>query len=146
MPVSLRINVMQVGILPESALSWAQALAHETGVCSPCAQDSLLLYAQYEGNSCGFISWLVVEDCADLLGIAVDEKARRHGVARALMRASEEQLLAQGVVTLFLEVRNSNSAAQALYQQMGYSKKGRRKAYYANGEDAQLWQKTLRGA
>ena len=45
----------------------------------------------------------------------------------------------EGAVTSFLEVRESNLAAQEMYRKFGYEKTGRRKRYYKdNDEDAIL--------
>ena len=42
------------------------------------------------------------------------------------------------VITAMLEVRVSNAAAIALYEQLGFLQVGRRKGYYQDGEDAIL--------
>ena len=47
--------------------------------------------------------------------------------------------------SLFLEVRESNTAARKLYEKLGFRETGRRKAYYSNPiEEAILYSKTLR--
>ena len=45
--------------------------------------------------------------------------------------------------TAMLEVRASNMAAVALYEQLGFQHVGRRKGYYADGEDALLMNRAL---
>jgi ribosomal-protein-alanine N-acetyltransferase len=46
---------------------------------------------------------------------------------------------AEGALTSFLEVRESNDAAIAMYEKFGYVESGRREGYYKdNGEDAIL--------
>ena len=45
--------------------------------------------------------------------------------------------------SVFLEVRESNSAARSLYEKLGFQQTGRRKSYYANPiEDAILYSKS----
>jgi ribosomal-protein-alanine N-acetyltransferase len=45
----------------------------------------------------------------------------------------------EGAITSFLEVRESNLAAQEMYRKFGYEQTGRRKRYYKdNSEDAIL--------
>ena len=76
---------------------------------------------------------------ADLLYVYVKRDARRHGVGRALLLELLDELASrEQIESLFLEVRESNKGAQALYHGLGLKLIGRRKAYYANGEDAQV--------
>jgi ribosomal-protein-alanine N-acetyltransferase len=60
---------------------------------------------------------------SELLEIEVQEAFRRRGLAKALLHAA----LAG---TVFLEVRESNAAAIALYSTLGFAVTGRRKDYY----------------
>lgn len=69
-------------------------------------------------------------DTAEILSLGVAPAARRRGVARALVRAVLARLAALGARTVFLEVRESNAAAQALYATEGFRTSGRRRAYY----------------
>ena len=66
---------------------------------------------------------------AHILNISVDPKAQGLGVGRKMM----EHLIAcagKKAETLFLEVRPSNSKAQALYESLGFNEIGVRKNYY----------------
>lgn len=78
-----------------------------------------------------------VADEAELLIVAVLPKARRHGLARALMR----DLIAWAPARLFLEVAEDNIAAQALYAAMSFTAVGRRPDYYGQGRDALILQR-----
>jgi ribosomal-protein-alanine N-acetyltransferase len=74
---------------------------------------------------------------AEILDLAVAPRARRRGIARNLLRAVQGALREAGVVEIFLEVRESNRAAIALYQREGYRPVGMRPRYYRNPpEDA----------
>jgi ribosomal-protein-alanine N-acetyltransferase len=88
-----------------------------------------------------FARWRVVEAAqeAELLRIAVDPGRRRSGRGGALLRHSEAQLARMGVATLHLEVRVSNAAARGLYEREGWVRRGTRKGYYRDGEDAALY-------
>lgn len=55
-------------------------------------------------------------------------------------------LRAGTVAVAMLEVRVSNGAAIALYDQLGFKQVGRRKQYYPDGEDAILMNKDLPGS
>ena len=85
----------------------------------------------------GFIVvWQVVDE-AHIGTIAVEERHRRTGVARALIREGLGQAYARGARKVFLEVRAGNLPAQALYRSLGFVDLDVRKGYYAdNHEDA----------
>jgi len=84
---------------------------------------------------------------AELLNLAVDPSARRQGVGDALLAEILRGLDADGGVTLFLEVRASNLAAETLYRRHGFLPVGRRRAYYdAPREDALLMRRAPVGA
>ncbi|MDR3739159.1 MAG: ribosomal protein S18-alanine N-acetyltransferase [Terracidiphilus sp.] len=74
---------------------------------------------------------------ADLESIAVADAFQRQGIASALMAELSTRLSAAGVTSVLLEVRVSNSPAQALYTALGFAPVGRRPGYYADPiEDA----------
>jgi ribosomal-protein-alanine N-acetyltransferase len=81
-------------------------------------------------------------DEVHLLNLVVAPEHRRQGWGKVLMQALIAQATAQGAHSLWLEVRESNAPAQALYAHMGFRTVGRRKQYYplARGqrEDALL--------
>ncbi len=78
----------------------------------------------------GMIVARVVADEAEILTLAVHPAARRNGVARELLAEAEKQVLALGAKQMFLEVRDDNLAAKALYDSAGYVSAGYRKNYY----------------
>ncbi len=88
-----------------------------------------------------------VLDEAELLLIGVARSHQGKGYGQLLMRAIISELLASGVKHLYLEVRESNAPALALYRSLGFEQTGRRAAYYplSNGvrESALLMTKTL---
>ncbi len=52
--------------------------------------------------------------------VAVHPEYQRRGIARRLMRAAEEGLVARGCRKLNLQVHTANTAALEFYQQAGY--------------------------
>jgi [ribosomal protein S18]-alanine N-acetyltransferase len=89
-----------------------------------------LLLALKNREPVGFCSWRQnAPDEAEILNIAVDPAARRHGVGSALLDKVSE--LAEG--TIFLEVATTNSAARALYSKHGWREIGVRSGYYNQG-------------
>jgi ribosomal-protein-alanine N-acetyltransferase len=84
----------------------------------------------------------------EVLNLAVVPEARRRGIAWALLDAGLGHFRSTGVTEVFLEVRESNRSAQALYLANGFRPVGQRKAYYRNPlEDALVLRRSLdRGA
>lgn len=71
-----------------------------------------------------------VLDEATLLNIAVAPAFRRNGYARALLSYLITELTARQVNQFWLEVRASNQAAIALYDQLGFNTVTIRHGYY----------------
>jgi [ribosomal protein S18]-alanine N-acetyltransferase len=94
------------------------------------------------GEVCGYAVLLVTGDVADLQRIAVVPALRRRGVGAALLGAVG---LLDGVRVL-LEVRADNDAALAFYRRHGFAEIARRRRYYADGGDAVVMQRPVRGA
>ncbi len=80
--------------------------------------------------------WLMVDD-AHITSFGVHPAWRRRGVGRQLLLAVADLAREMRARRLTLEVRASNTGAQALYEGFGFEIVGRRKAYYTDdGEDA----------
>lgn len=84
------------------------------------------------GTADGFILWQRVADEAEILTLAVHPKARRSGLARALIQHAVRQQTqnAENVARLFLEVAQDNAPARALYAACGFRETGVRPNYY----------------
>jgi ribosomal-protein-alanine N-acetyltransferase len=84
-------------------------------------------------------SCLRQETVAEVEGLFVAAEHRRRGIGGALVRACMTWAGSIGASLVRLEVRASNAAALALYQRLGFSAVGVRRAYYsAPVEDALL--------
>ena len=71
---------------------------------------------------------------AEIVVVATAPSARRRGIATALLRAFWEDV---SPTETFLEVRESNDAAIALYRRFGFEPVGRRRRFYHDpAEDA----------
>lgn len=92
------------------------------------------LVAIREKKLAGFLLWRDLgADESEILNLAVAPEFRRSGVATALLA----RLKSRSTGTIFLEVRESNQPARALYQAAGFKEVGRRNGYYQNpGESA----------
>ena len=98
----------------------------------------------------GILGFLIAHHVAvewELENIVVAESARRKGIGKQLLDALLVRVLETNSDAVFLEVRESNSSARALYENTGFEPTGRRKAYYsAPDEDAILYRRSLRQA
>jgi len=84
------------------------------------------------------VAWMLVDE-AHVATIATHPDHRRQGIARKLLTYALRYMSKEGAVTSFLEVRESNHAAQEMYRKFGYEAVGRRKRYYKDtDEDAIL--------
>jgi len=80
--------------------------------------------------------WLMVDE-AHIVAIAVRPQYRRRGLGELLLQRSIELAYENGQDNVTLEVRRTNSGAQALYEKYGFLRVGQRRHYYSdNGEDA----------
>ncbi len=93
----------------------------------------------------GYGGMLYAPGEGQITNIAVCPKARRRGIARAILEALTDDAAEHGAEQISLEVRASNTAAIALYESSGFSVVGRRKNFYRRpAEDALVMIKSLK--
>ena len=86
--------------------------------------------ARSGGKIVGYvIAWFVLDE-GEIANLAVAPAARRRGVASALLDFVIADARNSGIAQLFLEVRESNVAARALYATRGFKPVARRPRYY----------------
>ena len=78
----------------------------------------------------GFCIWQRVAGEACLLNIAIEPDFQRRGLARQLLNHGLSYCQCNGDLQCYLEVRESNLAALALYTKLGFENAGLRKNYY----------------
>jgi len=103
--------------------------------------------AQGRGGTSPVLGFLVALNLGiewELENLVVEAASRHRGLGRQLMNELIRRARAAGGQSVFLEVRESNSAACALYQSAGFTETVRRKRYYANpAEDAVVYRLSL---
>jgi ribosomal-protein-alanine N-acetyltransferase len=114
---------------PWSGESFREALA------SP---HSFGLVAECRGEIAGYLIGRAILGSGEILNLAVAPDWRRRRVARQLLDSGLEELAARRVEEVFLEVRESNVGAQALYLSAGFRLVGQRAAYYRNPKEDAL--------
>jgi ribosomal-protein-alanine N-acetyltransferase len=83
-----------------------------------------------EGELIGYFVLTAAAGEAHLLNLSIAARHQRSGHGRALLREAAELARHRGAASLFLEVRPSNLAAQALYTRFGFRRVGVRRGYY----------------
>jgi tRNA threonylcarbamoyladenosine biosynthesis protein TsaB len=132
-------------ILLESkgAASWPQS-ALQPGVLEPASATIFAFFSEIAGRPTGFIIGRYAADEAEILNLAVSSDSRRQGHAKALVQRLLVAFCEESAVRVFLEVRESNSAAIALYEKLGFRRVGQRQGYYREpAESALVYSKLL---
>lgn len=88
------------------------------------------------------IIWLDKEKF-QIYSMYIIEEFRRKNIAYKSLVIIENLLGEKGVLEATLEVNEKNLKAIGLYEKLGYKTISRRKAYYANNEDALLMYKEI---
>jgi [ribosomal protein S18]-alanine N-acetyltransferase len=105
------------------------------------------LVAERAGTIEGYLVAREIAGEAEILNLAVVPEERRAGLGGTLLDAGLERLAERNAERVWLEVRESNAAAQALYVRRGFATAGRRTRYYrAPVEDALVLSLDLSGA
>lgn len=104
---------------------WSQAAILESALCG-----TLFVVALAEDTVIGYGGVQIAADEGYITNIAVDTAYRRKGVGDALTKALIAASKEKNLAFISLEVRVSNTAAQALYQNNGFTLQGRRKNFY----------------
>ena len=101
------------------------------GDFADCLRNDWPIYVAENGAApVGYIVGRSVVDEGEILNLGVTLAARRRGIGTALVRRLLDEFSRRGVVSAFLEVRESNTAAQRLYESFGFAAVGRRARYY----------------
>ena len=112
------------------AASWRLALVIEQATVEKSTRDRERKFAL-----AGFLVAQGLDAEWEIENLVVDEAARRHGLGKRLVDELISQARLAGAHSVYLEVRESNRAARALYESVGFVTKGRRKSYYAAPSD-----------
>jgi [ribosomal protein S18]-alanine N-acetyltransferase len=81
-------------------------------------------------NVIGYIVFWIAADEMHILNLATAPGQRRQGVAKKLVLAGLKRAHQKGATRAFLEVRASNTTAQKLYADLGFTGTSMRREYY----------------
>ena len=94
------------------------------------------IVARVGGTLVGYAGLMFVVGDAHVTNIAVAHDRQRSGIGTELLAALGWEAVRRGCEAMTLEVRVSNTGAQALYRNFGFVPAGVRHRYYENTEDA----------
>ncbi len=103
------------------------------------------MVAEVDGEMAGFGGVMAVGDEAHITSIVIDPARRGGLIGTRLMLGLIEAALLGGAGSLTLEVRSSNTAAQALYRRFGMAPVGVRKQYYKDEDALIMWAHEIDG-
>ena len=113
---------------PWSEAAFGEALSSEW---------TFALVADSGRGPAGYLVGRVAAGSGEILNLAVAPEFRQRGIGGALLEDGLAAFRGRSASEVFLEVRESNHSAQALYLARGFRPVGQRAAYYRNPrEDA----------
>ena len=116
----------------------------EQTFCDDVAQAGHVWWVAHDrGTIIGYAGGTIVADELQVSNVAVAEGHRREGLAARLLSrvAYDAQML--GATCSLLEVEVGNTAAERLYERLGYAEVGVRPNYYGQGHDARIMRAEL---
>lgn len=111
----------EVFSLPWSANSFIDAINNDNAAYLIAREDDIIL---------GYIGAWCVAGEAEITNVCVAPKYRKQGVAKELLKSFIEMARKDNTDIFFLEVRESNAGAIALYEGFGFKNIGLRKNFY----------------
>ena len=93
-------------------------------------KDTVFLVAMSEGEVAGYLGCYCIAGTGEITNVAVKSSCRRKGIGGKLLEKLYEEGALLDTQEFFLEVRESNEAAIALYSRQGFVKEGIRKKFY----------------
>lgn len=93
-------------------------------------EDTIFLTALCDGQIAGYLGCYCIAGEGEITNVAVVSSFRRKGIGGMLLEKLYEEGAGLGTREFFLEVRESNEAAIALYSRQGFVKEGIRKNFY----------------
>ena len=132
----MKLSPATTELAPDMASAHAQAFDtpwDEETLRDMMTGSGVFGFVATNGDVLGMILCRAAAGEAEVLTVAVPPWARRRGVGKALMQAALQAAGQHGATEVFLEVDVGNAAAVGLYEGLGFTRAGVRKAYYDRG-------------
>jgi ribosomal-protein-alanine N-acetyltransferase len=129
-------KLKEIAAQSATAAQWNTA-AYQKLFADESPQSRTVLVIEGNGGVAGFVVGNHVGDDWEIENLAITESAQRTGLGTHLLAEFLKLVHGRGGRAIYLEVRESNLAARALYGKWTFLETGRRKDYYENPpEDA----------
>jgi len=128
-------RLMEIAGHSATAAGWNEQ--QYTKLFSPEAPpNQLTLVIQQDDRVVGFLAARQVAGSEwEIENVAVSGPARRRGLGSHLLGSFLDLVRSRGGIEVYLEVRESNHAARALYEKWAFQEAGRRKSYYRDPDE-----------
>jgi ribosomal-protein-alanine N-acetyltransferase len=139
-------DVLRLERSSNGATHWSESQYQKLIGANEVGISALALVAECGANPVvvGFLMARHLPPEWELENIVVAPEVRGQGIGTRLMEGLLARAHEADSDSVLLEVRESNAAARALYENLGFHPTGKRKSYYSNPvEDAVLYCKNL---
>jgi ribosomal-protein-alanine N-acetyltransferase len=134
-------RILEIAQQATSAAQWRPSeYERMLGESWSLSEDILLVIQDAGANHTihGFLAAREVSGEWEIENFAICESVRRHGLGLRLLHEFLRLVHDRQAKEVFLEVRESNLAARALYSKCTFVEAGRRKSYYHNPQEDAL--------
>ena len=109
------------------------------------SDNTIYIVAKEDNNVAGYAGMYLSFEEGNITNVAVNPSSRRKGIGEKIVRDILNRAYEKGVRDVFLEVRETNSAAIALYEKIGFKEEGIRKNFYEKPKENALimWKHNL---
>ena len=104
----------------------------QNAIIEAAEYGTVFFVAQLQGKIVGYLGMKPILDEGYISNVAVTSEIRGKGVGSALLERLTIYAKENGIKTISLEVRPSNSPAITLYEKFGYKQVGRRRNFYSH--------------
>ena len=94
------------------------------------SDNTIYIVAKENDNVAGYAGLYLSFEEGNITNVAVNPLSRRKGIGEKIVRDILNRAYEKGVRDVFLEVRETNSVAIALYEKIGFKEEGIRKNFY----------------
>ena len=94
------------------------------------SDNTIYIVTKENDNVAGYAGMYLSFEEGNITNVAVNPLSRRKGIGEKIVRDILNRAYEKGVRDVFLEVRETNSVAIALYEKIGFKEEGIRKNFY----------------
>jgi ribosomal protein S18 acetylase RimI-like enzyme len=115
---------MRPAVTAHDHANWEDDYRHEVPSLLNPAENRFITLAEDDGGPLGYVGWNITDDSSGRLEmVAVQQRARRQGIARALCTTVLRELDDRGVAVVHIGTGGDDfhAPARALYESLGFT-------------------------